>query len=309
MKRELPQLVKDFLNHLKVQECSNNTIIGYKQELHDFFLFIIKHKQLNVVISKIDDNMIKEINIRDLNAFIAELSEKESNRGIKYSSATKAKYVACIKSFFKFLEEDIKLIDDSPAEKLKTPKKTKTIAKYLNIDEANKLLDSIEDERNYAMMILFLNCGFRLSELLEIEIDNITSDSYGNKIVVNGKGNKERTIYLNDICMNAIRRYTNIRPECDVKQLFVCEHIKGIYTPMKKDGTQSMVKKYLKSIGIDAHVHSLRHTFASIAVANDVDIQTLQETLGHSNITTTDRYIHNFNGNTSKVAQLVNIGK
>ena len=175
--------------------------------------------------------------------------------------------------------------------------------KYLSFDDSKKLLAVTADEndenkeRDYAIITLFLNCGLRLSELVGINISNI--DFNENRLTVIGKGDKERTIYLNKTCVNAIQGYLTVRPKEGVKNdskssnkaLFLSKRKERISNRM----VQEIVKRELGKAGLDMNkysVHKLRHTAATLMYQNGVDIRALQVLLGHESISTTEIYTH-----------------
>ena len=223
---------------------------------------------------------------------------------LKSKSATRARKASTIRVFFNYLSQKANLIEINPAQNLETPKSDKRLPKYLNLEESKKLLEvtSNEDNRNYqrdyAIMTLFLNCGLRLSELVGINIQDI--DFSEAKLTVIGKGNKERTIYLNKACLNALSEYLSVRPKNGVKvdklhsekALFLSERKERI----SRRTVQYIVDKELKRAGLDSSkysVHKLRHTAATLMYQyGNVDIRALQELLGHESISTTEIYTH-----------------
>ena len=139
------------------------------------------------------------------------------NNERKDQAPTRARKVACLRSFFKYVWNKASLIPNNPAAELESPKITKKLPKYLELDESIALLEAIDGdfkERDYCIITLFLNCGMRLSELVSLNLSDIRSN---NTIVVTGKGNKERTIYLNEACIDAINAYLPYRPVDGVK--------------------------------------------------------------------------------------------
>jgi site-specific recombinase XerD len=152
-------------------------------------------------------------------------------------------------------------------------------------------INGTNEKRDYAIITLFLNCGLRLSELISINIDKIKGDT----LAVVGKGNKERTIYLNDVCIKAIEDYLSVRPEAQPgheKALFISNR----KTRFTQRGVQHMVDKYLNEAGLAGKhysPHKLRHTAATLMYQyGHVDIRALQEILGHESVSTTQIYTH-----------------
>ncbi|MBR4891337.1 MAG: tyrosine-type recombinase/integrase, partial [Clostridia bacterium] len=210
---------------------------------------------------------------------------------------SRARKVSSLKSFFKYMLNKAKLITYNPAAELDSPKIPKTLPKYLSLEESKKLLESIDGStkyRDYAIITLFLNCGLRLSELANINLRNIRED----KLTVIGKGDKERTIYLNPACIKAISDYiANERPKEGIKapykdSLFISRLNKRISVKT----IQYVVKKHLDAAGLDTtkySVHKLRHTAATLMYRHGhVDVRVLQEILGHTNLATTQIYTH-----------------
>lgn len=217
--------------------------------------------------------------------------------------ATRARKASTIRIFFAYLY-DQKIIPDNPAIGLKTPKLGKRMPKYLSLEDSKKLLNVTYDEndenkeRDYAIITLFLNCGLRLSELVGINISNI--DFSENRLTVIGKGNKERTIYLNNACVNAIKGYMSVRPTEGVKNDFKASN-KALFLSKRKERisnrtVQYIVDRELLKAGLDTSkysTHKLRHTAATLMYQyGNVDIRALQELLGHESIATTEIYTH-----------------
>ena len=279
-----------------VKGKSSDTVKEYFYDLRIFLRYIksVKMSNKKVVdeessIENIPIGQIREITLSDLYAYMAWLSREKSN-----SPSARARKVASIRSFFRYLTEKAGLLDYNPALELESPKLPKRLPKYLNIDESTKLLNSINgenSERNFAIVILFLNCGLRLSELVGININRIRQDT----LTVLGKGDKERTIYLNDSCIDAIESYLKVRPHDGVKDkeaLFLSNR----KTRLSREMVQHLVKKFICAAGLDPQrysTHKLRHTAATLMYKHgNVDIRSLQEILGHESIATTEIYTH-----------------
>lgn len=293
-----PILLKDFLNYLQtIKGTSANTTQVYFYDLRIFLRFLKVHKNIvpkssdfdSIDISDIDENLLKTVTLSDLYAYMFFASNNRSN-----SSYARARKVASLRSFFKYLTTKAKVLDNNPTLELESPKIVKRLPRYLNIDESKQLLSSVEGQysaRDYAILTLFLNCGLRLSELVGISLNNIKN----NTLTVIGKGDKERIIPLNSACIEAIDNYMKVRPVEGVKDknaLFISERKQRI----SKSTVQYIVKKYITSSGLDPKrysTHKLRHTAATLMYRyGHVDIRSLQELLGHESISTTEIYTH-----------------
>ncbi len=293
-----PAPMSDFLEYmLSVKGRSDKTVSEYFLDLRTFYRFLVIRYKLSSqvdVFEEIDINLVtldtlKKVNIMDLHSFIAFIDRERNN-----TNRTKARKIACLRSFFKYLYSIVKLIPVNPAIDLETPKKNSRLPVALTLDESKGMLSSIDGtnkERDYAIITLFLNCGLRLSELIGIDIDKIKGDT----LTVVGKGNKERTIYLNDVCIQAMEDYLNVRPEAEPgheNALFLSNR----KTRFTQRGVQHMVDKYLNEAGLSGKhysPHKLRHTAATLMYQyGHVDIRALQEILGHESVSTTQIYTH-----------------
>ena len=308
-REENPDYLNAFLDYsTTILNKSPNSVKEYNYDLTMFLKFIKMHFGLTnetdfskIEIKDLSYDTIKKIELDDIHAFLGYLTNTFNSK-----SATRARKISTIRIFFKYLSQEASkkfLLDHNPALNLKTPKKDKRLPKYLSLDDSRKLLDaaSNEDNRNherdYAIITLFLNCGMRLSELVGININDI--DFSECKMTVIGKGNKERTIYLNKACMKAISNYLNVRPKNiyhdnknSDKALFLSERKERI----SRRTVQHIVNKELLEAGLDSRkysVHKLRHTAATLMYQyGEVDIRALQELLGHESIATTEIYTH-----------------
>lgn len=293
---DLPPILNEFLGYLcTVRGKSLNTVDGYKIDLRLFLKYSKKIKsksKLNVEeidISDVDEEFIRKLRLGDLYSFINYTSLDRQN-----SSYARARKTAAIKSFYNYLETKVKAIKENPARELETPKINKRQPVYLTLDQSKTLLQAINGrnkERDYAIVVLFLNCGFRLSELVSINISKIKGDI----LTVVGKGNKERTIYLNAACIKAIDAYLAVRPRegvSDKDALFLSERKKRI----DKRTIEMLIKKYVKNAGLYDNKytpHKLRHTAATLMYKyGKVDIRSIQQILGHENVSTTQIYTH-----------------
>lgn len=303
-KSKHPKRVIEFLNYLEnVKGKSLNTVKGYSVDLGLFFKFLKVYKGLEnnielekieeVEISDLGDNFIKDITLSDIYAFLAFLEKVRNN-----SAYARARKVATLKSFFKFLNSKIKLIDENPTVELESPKINKRHPVYLTLDQSITVLNSMDKAnknyyRDYCILTLFLNCGMRLSELCNIEIEKIKGDT----LTIIGKGNKERTVYLNEASISAIENYLKNRNDSKAteeakKYLFLSSK----YRPINKRSVEILVKKHIENAGFKDQKytpHKLRHTAATLMYKyGNVDIRSLQNILGHENISTTQIYTH-----------------
>ncbi len=304
---ENPDYLNSFLDYSTTMlNKSPNSIKEYNYDLTMFLKYIKIHFGLTtetnfekITTKDISLDTIKKINLNDIHAFIGYLAREQNSK-----PATRARKVSTIRIFFKYLSQKAKLIDKNPAQDLETPKLNKRLPKYLNLEDSKKLLEAADNEdnrnheRDYAIITIFLNCGLRLSELVGINIQDI--DFTENKMTVIGKGNKERTIYLNKACIKAIGEYLSIRNTINVKNdklhsnkaLFLSERKERI----SRRTVQHIVYTKLAAAGLDPSkysTHKLRHTAATLMYQyGQVDIRALQVLLGHESISTTEIYTH-----------------
>lgn len=300
-KNENPDFLNSFLDYnIIFLNKSAGSVKEYNHDLSTFLKFIKSNKNTKnfkeTDISKMSIDEVKQIKLEDIYIYITYLATDLNNK-----PATRARKISSIRIFFNYLFRNARLIENNPAQYLETPKLDKRIPKYLTLDDSKKLLEVAKDEKNrnnkrdFAITTLFLNCGLRLSELVGINITDINFNDY--KLNVIGKGNKERTIYLNKACINAINEYLKVRPKIAVKNnakeaLFLSER-KG---RISNRTVQAIIKKELLKAGLDINkysTHKLRHTAATLMYQyGDVDIRALQELLGHESISTTEIYTH-----------------
>lgn len=299
-----PTFLNSFLDYTAtILNKSPNTIKEYNYDLNNFLKYILYHFKMTdkkdykeVDIHDMSINTLEKITLDDIHAYLFFLNNNYNSK-----AATRARKVASIRIFFNYLSNKAGLIQKNPAQNLESPKLDKRIPKYLSLDDSKKLLEAatnIDDrnkERDYAIITLFLNCGMRLSELVGINFKDINFNDC--KLTVIGKGNKERTIYLNKACMSAINSYIAVRPREGVKNnsrdaLFLSERKERI----SNRTVQYIVKQELLRAGLDTRkysVHKLRHTAATLMYQyGNVDIRALQELLGHESISTTEIYTH-----------------
>ena len=304
---ENPEFVNSFLDYsITILNKSPNSVKEYNYDLSMFLKFMKIHFKLTketdfkkIGIKDFSLDTIKKITLEDIHAFLSYLA---LNQGSK--PATRARKISTIRIFFAYLSQKAKLIDENPAQNLETPKLDKRLPKHLSLDDSEKLLNVTLDnndenkERDYAIITLFLNCGLRLSELTGINLKDF--DFNNNTLNVIGKGNKERTIYLNKSCLTAIKNYIEVRPKEGIKNDAKASN-KALFLSKRKERisnrmVQYIVERELLKAGLDTSkfsTHKLRHTAATLMYQyGQVDIRALQELLGHKSISTTEIYTH-----------------
>ena len=292
---EAPPILRDFLvYHETIQGHSHRTVDEYYLDLRNFFRFLKQtkyHIELPLDELSIDDanlSLVKDVTLTDIYAYMNYLSR---DRGL--NNASRARKIATIRSFYKYLTNKAKLLEVNPVQDLDSPRLKKSLPKYLNLDESLDLLDSIDGKnstRDYCILTLFLNCGLRISELVGLN----KTDVRGDQLRVLGKGNKERILYLNDACQKALADWLTERDTLtlvDQNALFVTIRRRRI----TRAAVHKLVKKHLSAAGLDStqySSHKLRHTAATLMLQNGVDVRTLQEVLGHDHLNTTQIYTH-----------------
>ena len=295
---EAPPLLRDFLvYHETIQGHSRRTVDEYYLDLRNFFRFLKRDKKLvpdNVPMDQIpiDDvgiDLIRTVTLTDIYAYMNYLS-----RDRRLNNASRARKVATIRSFYKYLTNKAKLLDVNLVQDLDAPRLKKALPKYLDLDESLELLDHVEGKnaiRDYCILTLFLNCGLRISELVGLN----KTDVRGDQLRVLGKGNKERVLFLNDACQRALADWMTERDAMtlvDQNALFVTLQNRRRIT---RAAVHKLVKKHLADAGLDStqySAHKLRHTAATLMLQNGVDVRTLQEVLGHDHLNTTQIYTH-----------------
>lgn len=295
---DCPELLKNYLFYmLTIKGRAEKTVYEYYLDLRYFLRFVkakkdpsLKKDFNNIDITDIDKKFLNNITIIDIYEFLTFLQTKKND-----SATTRSRKVSSIKGFYTYLTVKTNTIENNPTISLDNPKIGKTLPKHLSLEESLELLNSVEGnnkERDYLMLTLFLNCGLRLSELCGINLSDISTDYV---LTVTGKGNKQRLIYLNSACKEALKNYLAVRPVdavIDKDALFISKRKKRIH----EKTVQYTVKKYLNLAGLSSKnysTHKLRHTAATLMYQHGgVDIRALQVLLGHENLGTTQIYTH-----------------
>lgn len=311
---QAPGIIREFLTyHETIQGHSPKTIDEYFLDLRSFFRFIkysrglaVKDANLDEIeITDVDLNLVRSATLTDVYSYMSYLLRDRS-----LGSAARARKVATIRSFYKYLTSKAKLIPENPMQNLDSPRLKKSLPKYLNFSESIHLLESVNganQERDYCILTIFLNCGLRISELVNLNITDIHEE----QLRVLGKGNKERMIFLNDACRQALDDWIEVRGTygiIDKNALFITRK----HTRITTAAVHKLVKKHLLNAGLDTSQyssHKLRHTAATLMLQNGVDVRTLQEVLGHEHLNTTQIYTHVDNENLRSAANANPLGK
>ena len=306
---ELPKIIRDFLVYTEtIRGKSQKTADEYALDLRVFFRYIKFAREMvpedlpfdQIPIDDVDIELIRSITLSDVYDYMNYLGRERvivhnrSVTGCGLGAAARARKTSSLRVFFKYLTSKAKLLDENPIQDLESPKLKKTLPRHLTVDESVKLLSSIEGanaERDYCILTLFLNCGLRVSELVSANLGDISE----NTLKVVGKGSKERIVYLNQACLQAIDAYLPVRASLPIpkseRALFISRNHQRISTSTVK----WLVKKHLGEAGLDASrysAHKLRHTAATLMYQNGVDVRTLQTVLGHESLNTTRIYTH-----------------
>jgi len=302
---EYPEILLQFGMWQSHLNRSKKTIEEYRLNLVLFFKFLIARKNNlpttgeefdKIDVSKVDANFVAKVTTEQIYDFLTYINFDRANK-----PATRARKLSAIKTFYKYLTNVLRIIDENPAANIDAPNVKTSLPKFLTLDESINLLDTVAGdeesktkERDYAIVTLFLNCGMRLSELVGLNLNDI--DPHLTTVRVLGKGSKERMLYLNDACREALKRYLAVRNSKegikDKNALFLSGRGKRI----SNKTVQWLIYKYLDKAGLGykhLSTHKLRHTAATLMYqSGNVDVRVLKDVLGHEQLNTTQIYTH-----------------
>ena len=305
---DCPTILRDFLTyHETIKGQSQKTISEYYLDLRMFLRFIklmrgdmpLNTRLDDIDIKDVDIEFIRSITTSDIFDFLSYLANDRvvnpDSPAPEYgiSSTARARKLSAIKSFYKYLTVRTKQLQENPVADLEYPKLRKSLPRYLTLEQSAALLKAVSgqnEKRAYAILMLFLNCGIRRSELVGLNL----TDVYEDRIRVVGKGDKERIVYFGAACRKAIDAYLverNQKVLTDNRALFGSRDGNRISVT----AVHRLVKKALLQAGLDAtqfSAHKLRHTAATMMLSGGVDVKTVQEVLGHENLNTTQIYTH-----------------
>lgn len=309
-----PPIFKEFFGYLEsVKGKSANTVDGYFIDLRCFFRYyklstgrVPADTEFNSIdISDVDVEMCSKVTLSDIHLFLNYATSVLNNK-----NAAKSRKCSALRAFFGYLCSKTNKISVNPTLELENPKLRSSLPHFLTLEQSFDLLRSVDGkhkERDYCILLLFLTCGMRLSELAGINYRDISDDG---RLRLLGKGNKERIVYLNEACMDAVKRYMAVRPKdgvIDKEALFLSTRRQRISIK----NVQHLVKKHLSEIGLGEgySTHKLRHTAATLMYQEGVDVRVLKDILGHENLSTTQIYTHVSSEQMKNAAQKNPIGK
>lgn len=317
---DAPDILLDFLDyHSTVRGHSDRTVSGYYLDLKILFRYIKKRKKLvdpstpfnEIDITDVDLDFINSIRIEDLYRYQS-FSPQSPNSLNALSPASRCRRTSSVKSFYNYLCTKRHLLENNIAQELDMPKRKASLPRYLEESECERLLavcDGPYALRDYCILMLFMSCGLRISELVSLNV----TDVYEDHVRVLGKGNKERVVFFAEGCREAIDDYLSVRnvdkvKESDKNALFISQK----NCRFGARGIEQMLDKKLLMAGLDSSrysPHKLRHTAATLMLKNGVDTRALQEVLGHSNLNTTQIYTHLDNTALHEAARANPIGR
>ena len=275
----MDRFIEKFLRYLEIEKnVSKHTLLNYKLDLESFKLFL-------------QDKSIESVDYLMLRKFLAYLKDK------KFTNRTISRKISCLRSMYRFLFRE-NLVKNNPVVMLSSPKIDKMLPSFLTEDETTKLIEAppsntILGMRDRAILETLYSTGMRVSELVSLDLDDI--DFIGGTLKVLGKGKKERLLPIGDKAMSAINRYMDLRKankkaKKDVSTLFLNKN----NTRLSDRGVRKILNRYIiqTSLKIGTSPHTLRHTFATHLLNRGADLRSVQELLGHANLSTTQIYTH-----------------
>lgn len=307
---QCPPVLKEYLGYIQtIRGRSENTVNEYFIDIRTFFRFMKQSRGLvpptlpedEISIADIDIPFLASVTLNDVYEYMNYLRGEREN-----TNKTRARKTSSLRMFFKYLTDYTHALETNPIRNLDTPKQKKSLPRYLTLEQATELLRSVSGEyaeRDYCMLVLFLNCGLRRAELVGINLEDISHTDH--TLRVRGKGNKERMLYLNEACQAAIEQYLKVRPVDGVKDkraLFLSR----LKSRISLQGVHYIVKNYLKQVdGAETMTtHKLRHTAATLMYQQgNVDLRVLQNILGHESLGTTEIYTHLSNEQLERAAE------
>ncbi|MBR4200958.1 MAG: tyrosine recombinase XerC [Oscillospiraceae bacterium] len=297
----LPLFLNDYLTYLDViRGKAKRTVTEYCNDICLFLRWLRCTDEKRPVSDAADINVaevtfseIEAVTVSRLYDYIRYLRDVRGN-----TPRSVSRRLSAVRSLFKYLTKTKGMLQSDPCQNLELPAVKKTLPRFMTLEESKRMLQSAEDSvshdmlRDYCIITLFLNCGFRLSELVGMNVGDV--DFFNRQIRVLGKGSKERIVYLNDACLSALQDYLKSRenPPEEPRALFLSRNHRRI----SKRRVQQIVENTLTASGLAGRglsTHKLRHTAATLMYQHgNADMLTLKEILGHQSIATTEIYTH-----------------
>ena len=300
---EFPKYAVGYLNYLRVERnLAPGTIVTYANTLQTFLRWYV-WLQTGDPLEKFSEMDIQNVTLEDLDAlgrndiydFLAFCANDLEN-----SATSRSNKLSALKSFYTYLREiePSHKIHSNPAIEIAPPKKEKPIPKYLTIEDAQQLLNvakSHGNDRDYCILLWFLSCGMRLTELTMVDLQDIRKNGEQMDVLIKGKGRKERMVPLNKPCIDALERYMIDRSAQHPDEAEQAVFLSRNGTRLSRRQVERIVEKYLQISGLHRkgyNAHLLRHTFASTAFELGGNVVDIGAQLGHESIATTQRYVH-----------------
>ncbi len=296
----LPERVNEFLNYLlNIKAHSVLTVEQYALDLRLFFSYIyskrnhIKEISDSLDLTSLDDAFFASVSINEIYSFLTYCGSKRKN-----NQTTRRRKTSSIRGFYRYICDNMGYIANNPSAQISVASDQKRLPKYLTLEQSLELLKSVDGPdkaRDYCILTLFLNCGLRLAELCALNLSDLNFTD--KTMLVTGKGNKQRMLYLNETCVRALLDYLKVRPVDKLRgddrdALFISRLNKRL----GRQSVQLMVYKYLEKIGLQGQhysVHKLRHTAATLMYQHgNIDVLVIKDVLGHENLSTTEIYTH-----------------
>jgi site-specific recombinase XerD len=309
-KDDCPEYLEHFLTYMKViQDRADRTEEAYYIDLRTFLRYLkVKNHLCNPQIEwgdiQIKDTpfeLIKNLTLYDAHQYLYFLKEERNN-----STATRARKTSALKRFYNYLYHQAHLISENPLDDLESPRIKNKQPRFLTLQESLQMLKNIDSkhrERDYCIICLFLNCGMRLSELVGLNLIDYSAENKTLRLF--GKGRKERIVYLNNACMNALNEYLVIRNAEPTNETAL--FLSARKTRITRRRVQQIVEEMLERAGLSnlgITTHKLRHTAATLMYQHGgVDTLVLRDVLGHKSIATTEIYTHLGNENLKNAAE------
>ena len=265
---DITNSIVNYRRFLKRRNFSSHTVVNYLNRLRQFILWI------DIPIEMVTDKKIGE--------YIDILLDK------RLTPVTINCHLRSIRVFYQYLRYEEGIRANQPVKRGLCLRVPRPLPRFLNDDEVNQLFAVIKNIRDMAIFKIMLRCGLRVEEVANLTCGAI--DLKRKRIMVHGKGSKDRVVYISDDAHEALDRYLKLRAFPRVKKVFLVEKGTCKGNPISVRGIQKRMEYYSKKAGLEVSCHRLRHTMATQLLNADADLETIQDLLGHNWITTTQRY-------------------